>query len=149
MSIKTPKVHCFYPPSKNEKEKLLLWIPKEEYPKFFPDRKKQKEMKKYYPDGIEIEVSSEGFAEHKINMEMKPEKLKKAYHNLVKQDSIPKSGLVDGQSLKKDAKAKTIGIRTTVSRVRTTKKTVKKIRKLPEPKMTDGDDALTVFSKIR
>ena len=122
---------------------------KEEYPKFFPDRKKQKEMKKYYPDGIEIEVSDEGFAEHKINMEMKPEKLKKAYHNLVKQNSIPKSGMVDGQSMKKDAKAKTIDILTSFSRAKDRKKAVKKIRKLPEPKMTDGDDALTVFSKIQ
>jgi hypothetical protein len=148
MGIKTPKVHCFYPRSKNEADKLVLWIPKEEYPTFFPQRKKLSEMKKYYPDGIEIEVTDRGFAEYGISLELKPVKLKKAFRDLAKQKVIPESRIVDGGSFKKDAKSLLTKSRSRKSGAGV-KRVVKKIRRLPEPKMTVGDNAFSVFSKIR
>lgn len=146
--ISTPEVYCFYPRSKNEPDRLQLWIPAKEYPQFFKDRKKQGEMKTYYPDGIEIEVTDRGLAEHGLSLELKPEKLKKAFRDLVKQKAIPKSRLVDGGTFKKDAES-------LLSKAHSRKKgagvrrTVKKIRRLQEPKMTAGDNAFSVFSKIR
>ena len=146
--IKTPEVHCFYPRSRNEPDRLQLWIPAREYPVFFKNRKKQAEMKKYYPDGVEIEVTDRGFAEQKISLELKPGKLKKAFRDLAKQKAIPKSRLVDGGTFKKDAES-------LLSNVRSRKKgagvrrAVKRIRRLPEPKMSSGDNAFSVFSKIR
>jgi hypothetical protein len=149
MKIKTPKEYCFYPRSKNEPDRIQLWIPKEQYPQFFTDLKKRNEMKMYYPDGIEIDVTERGFAEFGIHLELKPDKLKKAFRDLVKKKMIPESRVVDGTNFKKDAQMLFEKVRTGRSVGKKTTKVVKEFKKLSEPKMTDGENAFSIFSKIR
>ena len=148
MKIKTPKERAYYLASKNEKDRLLCWIPAEEYERTVQEGYIPQHILDDYPDGLEIEVSGPGFDEFQLNVGVSPEAIRGAYADLLKRGLLAKSGAVAGARLEGIAReAEQSGARGITDWL--AKATAELIsQELPEPAMTDGEDAMIVMREF-
>ena len=98
--IKLPDAIVIYPQKKSVPDYLLCWIPANEYRRVVQKPEKRAELEKLYPRGIEIELSEEGLQETGISLEVTPEQLQQAYLELLEEDLVPDTGMVELSALK-------------------------------------------------
>lgn len=97
--IKTPKKRAYYPASKNEKDRLLCWLPVDELKAMKAAGKAPEQVLEDYPYGLELEVSNEAFQEYGIKLGCDAGELVAAYRKLLKAKRLPDSLVIDGASL--------------------------------------------------
>ncbi len=146
MRIKLPQVRAYYPWSKNERDQLLCWIPPTELAQLASEQKVRSDILEDYPDGLELEVTESAFDEFDLDLGISPEILLKAYIGLDENDALPESGLVEGTALESFAKSLRDAPRS-VAPIDGTASFLGR-EKLPEPEMTDGEDAQAVMRRL-
>jgi hypothetical protein len=98
--IELPDVIVIYPLRKSVPSYLLCWIPAKEYERVVADTDKRRELGRLEPGGIEIELSDDGLNEAGVALDVPPERLRRAYLDLLKEDLVPETGMVELASLK-------------------------------------------------
>jgi len=147
-TIKLPKERAYYLASQNEVHCLLCWVPVQEYDHLIQDGCIPQYILDDYPDGLEVEVSTPGFNEFQIDLGVSPEAIKHAYAELAARRLLPPSGTVSGAQL--ESIARNIDERTlTVLSRGSMDVSIESIgEKLPEPAMTEGEDAMVVMREL-
>jgi hypothetical protein len=133
--ISTPTGRAYYPASPNEPSRVLCWMPPEELARMAEKGEAPPGLLDDHPDGLEVEVSALEFAEFGIVLEAEPDALRQAYLDLLKDDQLPASGMVDGRALEMAALG--IGMMSFST-----------VGKLPEPEMSDGQDVTTLLKGL-
>jgi hypothetical protein len=143
MKISVPNERAYYPASPNEPERLLCWIPPDDLKDLVRQGKVQDDILDYYPSGLEVEVSSQGLEEFKLDLGASPEVLQKAYQTLRRKHNLPKSGMAAAASLEEmvQGPAKVGGFLKSPLLSEPGKK-------VPEPEMTDGADPRSVMQQL-
>ena len=143
--IRTPEKRAYYPASENEQDRLLCWIPKEEFDSMVQDGRIPQELADDYPGGVEVEVSASAFDEFGVDLGITPEDIARTYAVLRTQSTLPESGIVDGASLESHVRRimrvgwnAAPGLRPAALGLR-----------LSEPRWTSGDDAAAVMSNLK
>jgi hypothetical protein len=99
VDIAIPKKRAYYPASKNEEDRILCWIPREE----LEDKVKRKILPKQvlvnHPDGVEIDLLPDAFKEFKLDPKIDPTKIRKHFARLRRKKMIEDDGLVDAAKL--------------------------------------------------
>jgi hypothetical protein len=146
MPIRTPSERAYYPASHYEADDLLCWVPAEEYEQMVTLGQIAASVPCDYPDGIEVEVSEASFAEVGLDVGVAPVALRATYEALRGSGKLPDSGIVDGRAIEAIAQERPSGgpAAETAARPRDEMP----ILEVPEPKMTDGDDALEVMQRL-
>lgn len=93
--IKLPKTIAIYPQKLSKPDYLLCWIPADSYHEVATDAGTEEELKKFYPNGIEIELSEAGLGEIGVRLETPLEDLHLAYLELFAQGLLPDSGMIE------------------------------------------------------
>ncbi len=148
MKIRTPSTRAYYPASANEKDRLLCWIPPAGLERMVQDGRIVPNVFDDYPYGLELEVSRSAFNELHVDLGVSPEALREAYAELLEQGLLPESGRVDGASLERVAQEMERSGPGAPKRGETGSVKRSIGRKLPEPKMTDGEDPMTAMLKL-
>jgi hypothetical protein len=133
--ISTPTKRTYYPASPTEKDRLLLWIPRDELEGMAEENLLPPSVLEDYPDGVEVEVTPSGFDELGLDLGVSPDTIKALYGQLAERGQVPQSGLVDGAALERAARE-----------VVTTEADAGPPRFTPdslEPEMSDGEEAQT------
>jgi len=146
--IKIPKERAYYLASKNEKDRLLCWIPVEEYEHLIQEGHIPQHILDDYPDGLETEVSRPGFNEFQVDLGVSPETIKQAYADLLMRGLLPRSGTVAGAKLESIAREiEQSGAKGNMEWLATAgDESI--LQELPEPAMTDGEDAMIVMRDL-
>ncbi len=154
--IKLPAAIVIYPQEKKRPGYLLCWIPAKDYKQVAKNKLSRENLSKYYPEGIEVELSTDGFNEFGIKLSCLPEKLRKAYLDLAGKNLLPESGMIEETSLaaylsgkKGDQTGAAVAkpVEGTLGRdVLTESAATPKI--FGAPPMTDGEDAIQVFRRL-
>ena len=133
--ISTPTKRTYYPASPTEKDRLLLWIPRDELEGMAEENLLPPSVLEDYPDGVEVEVTPSGFDELGLDLGVSPDTIKALYGQLAERGQVPQSGLVDGAALERAARE-----------VVATEADAGPPRFAPdslEPEMSDGEEAQT------
>ena len=99
MAIKLPKSMVYYSESRSEPESLLCWIPPQDYPDVARDAEALEELRRYYPQGIEVEVSEEALEAEGIELGPHPADLRTAYVQLHEANMTHESGMITAEKL--------------------------------------------------
>lgn len=146
--IRTPRKRAYYPESKTEADRLLLWIPADEIQPMVDDELIAQDVLDYYPDGLEIEVSTSEFDDFAIDLDVSPEAIRAAYEHYREREQLPDSGIMDGATLESAARGMAETDPTASEQFDPSTVLDPNTQKLPEPEMTDGEDAMTFLSKL-
>ena len=152
MAIKVPRERVYYLSSENEPDDLLCWIPAVQYGQVvdpdLADRQRQVEkLKKYYPAGLEVPVTDEGFAEFKIKLGKEPAQLQEEFKRSKEQKSLPQSGLLKADFVEQPEAAEEQP--RFLGPMRGGAGPAPGERgKAPEPEMDEGEDPGAGFSKL-
>ncbi len=133
MRIRMPAVRALYPASRNEPDRLLLWIPRHELEQLAAGGRVKPETLEYYPSGLEVRVSRQGFAEFGLDLGIDPDTLHSDYRALRDAGGLPKSGIVAADRLEQAAEGDAAS---------------RNLFALPEPEWTDGKDARIVMGNL-
>ncbi len=150
--ISTPRRRTYYPASPTETDRLLLWIPRDELEGMVEEDLLPRTVLEEYPDGAEVEVTRAGFDELGIDLGVSPEALTAVYAHALERGEVPPSGMVDGASLERVAReVPEIDVATGPPRIRP--EALERIpplteRELPEPEMTEGEEAETFLRDL-
>ena len=152
MKISLPEKRAYYPASKNEPDYLLCWIPATELAQLAAEGRVAQDITDDYPGGLEIEVTASAFEDVELDLGASPETIRQAYAQLFERKrrgephALPESGRVDGAWLEDVAKTAegplasfAVGPADLVFSIGVPP---------PEPKMSDGQDALTVMQNL-
>jgi hypothetical protein len=106
-----------------------------------------------FPDGLEVEVTSEGLGEFGLDLGIDPEAVRAVYRHLAEAGKVPESGVVDGAALEQvalevmegeeEAPPRTFGPES-LDRISGIEE-----RQLPEPEMTDGEEPTSFLRELR
>jgi hypothetical protein len=147
-TIRIPKERAYYLASKNENDRLLCWIPVQDYEHLVQEGRIPRDVLADYPDGLEVEVSTPGFSEFQIDLGAGPEAIKQAYAELAARGLLPSSGAVAGSYLEDIARSIEGGAPELARRSADT--AIGPVgERLPEPAMTEGDDATVVMRDLQ
>jgi hypothetical protein len=138
--ISTPKKRTYYPRSPTEKDRLLLWIPRDELEGMAGEGLVAPSVLDEYPDGVEVEVTSSGFGELGLDLGVSPETIRAVYGQLAERGQVPQSGLVDGAALERAAR-EMVAAEADVGPPRFSPESL-------EPEMSDGEDAQTFLRSL-
>jgi hypothetical protein len=146
MQIHMPRARAYYLASENEPDFLLCWIPVDELARLADEGRVAPEALEDYPEGLELEVSPAAFEELGLDLGLSPEEIKGVYAGLRQVGALPASGMVDGARLETEARGlaavpgdfEALGAPLSFSSG----------KPLPEPEMTDGEDARTVMQRL-
>jgi hypothetical protein len=105
MTINLPKSMVYYSESRNQPEYLLCWIPSRSFPDVARDDKTLDDLRKYYPNGIEIEVSEDALEAGGIKLALHSDDLRKAYVQLHEANMLCESGMIAAKTLEPIAEA--------------------------------------------
>lgn len=152
MKISLPEKRAYYPASKNEPDFLLCWIPATELAQLVDEGRVAQDILDDYPGGLEVEVSAAAFEDVELDLGVDPETIRQAYTRLVEREkrgephALPKSGRVDGAWLEEVSRAAEGFME--VFAVGPDDLDFAAGQSPPEPKMSDGQDALTVMQNL-
>ena len=152
MKISLPEKRAYYPASKNEPDYLLCWIPAAELAELASEGRVARDISGDYPGGLEIEVSASAFEDVELDLGVEPKTLRQAYVRLFERKrrgephALPESGSVDGAWLEEVARAAEGPLE--VFAVGPGALDFSVGGSPPEPKMSDGQDALTVMQNL-
>lgn len=146
--IKIPKERAYYLASQNEEDRLLCWIPAQEYDRLIQEGRLSERVPDSYPDGLEVEVSTSGFAEFQIDLGVSPQALRRAYAELAAGDLLPRSGTVAGGRLESIASDLEGGPPTALEGlpVDAGERLVEGV--VSEPAMSEGEEAMVVMREL-
>jgi hypothetical protein len=137
MKIRMPKNRACYPASRNEPDRLLCWIPREELEELAAQGRVAADVVEYHPSGLEVRLSRPGFEEFGLDLGVEPETLYEAYQALRHAGALPKSGFVAVAHLAQVARSAhgaAPGLHEALAS--------------PEPEWTDGEDPRTVMERL-
>jgi hypothetical protein len=99
-----------------------------------------------YPGGLELEVSPAAFEEVGLDLGPSPAAIKGAYAGLREAGALPPSGMVDGATLESEAQ----GLAALPDHFAAPRVPLPFApgETLPEPEMTEGEDARTVMQRL-
>jgi hypothetical protein len=97
--ISLPESITIYPQRQSDPAYLLCWIPARAYRRVVRTKVRRAELRKLYPQGVEIELSDEGLEETGVALPVEPERLRQAYLDLARAGLLPESGLVGLEAL--------------------------------------------------
>lgn len=147
MPIKVPIERAYYFEITPLGERIYYCIPKEYLEKMVQRKEVKENILKDYPDGLDIEVSSEKFEEFKklynLDLDVDPNSLLETFHSLLlkMEESFPKSGYINKNYLDKYLKDPEI------------KKLDRKIpfqeQSFSQVRMSQGEEPFDAFSKIQ
>lgn len=146
MKIRTPSVRAYYSASQNEPEWLLCWIPPDDLAQLASQGRVRADVVDDYVNGLEVEVTSQGFEEFELDLDVSPDALRDAYERLRTEDALPESGIVSADHL--EAVAREATSRPVSFGIAPAPPALERIEKLPEPEWTDGDDARAVMRQL-
>jgi hypothetical protein len=152
--IRVPRNRAYYLTSPNEKDRLLLWIPKEELEDMVEAGHLPEAVLEDFPRGLEVEVTSQGFEEMGIDLGINPEAISTLYGYLSERGKVPDSGVVDGAALEHTAREILESVEEPDTNAPTFTpeflETVRGIgqRRLPEPEMTDGEEPTLFLRRL-
>jgi hypothetical protein len=99
MAIRVPKTIAFYGSLRSEPKEVFCWIPESEFDSMIKKQKVPADIRRFYPDGLEIPVSKEAFDMEGINLGVAPEMICQVYKELRQENLLYESGIVDGNIL--------------------------------------------------
>jgi hypothetical protein len=143
MKIRLPASRACYPASRNEPDRLLCWIPRHELEQLAAEGRVKPEVLEYYPSGLEVRLSREGFAEIGLDLGVDPKELYRAYQALRQAGALPESGVVAGSYLEQAARS-TGGGAGALERPAPRDLSLA----VPEPGWTEGDDPRTAMQRL-
>ena len=150
MKIRMPATRACYPASRNEPDRLLCWIPRHELEQLAAEGRVKPEVLEYYPSGLEVRVSRQGFEEFGLDLGLDPKQLYEAYRTLRQAGALPASGFVAGAHLEQVARG--VPLREVLTSHEDSAPGVdhalREVLTLPEPEWTDGEDARAVMGKL-
>jgi hypothetical protein len=154
--IRLPNVIVIYPQRKSDPGYLLCWIPAREYENVVQDPGARADLAQYYPRGVEVELSAEGLDEYGIDLNADPERLHRAYQDLVAQNAAPESGMVELANLRevsdqpatRSAGGVSFGLSEWMSGVEDLDDDHILRRIAAPPPMTEGEDASQVYRRL-
>jgi hypothetical protein len=148
MKIRMPKVRAYYSASQNEPEWLLCWIPPDDLAQLASQGRVQSDILDDYPNGLEVEVTDQGFEEFGLQLDASPSALREAYARLRESNALPESGIVaaaDLEAIVQGALESAVSFRGALTQPPSP---VAKGEKLAEPEWTDGDDPRAVMQQL-
>jgi hypothetical protein len=150
--ISVPSKRTYYPASPTERSRVLLWIPREELESMVEDDLISEAVLEEYPDGAEVEVTPAGFQELNLDLGISPEIISATYEELMEQGQVPESGLVDGATLERVAR-ELVDAGDDAELPPVTPEALERVspltdQGLPEPEMTDGEEAETFLRDL-
>ena len=89
MAIKVPDEMVFYPEKDAQSERLLCWIPPQDYEKVAIDDAALKRLRRNYPRGIEIRMRDKELEQEGIHLEVPSKKLENIYRTLQTEHTLP------------------------------------------------------------
>jgi hypothetical protein len=152
MKISLPEKRAYYPASRNEPDYLLCWIPATELAQLAAEGRVAQDITDDYPGGLEVEVTASAFEDVALDLGVDPETIRQAYAQLVERKrrgqphALPASGRVDGAWLESVARAAGGPLETFPVGPGDLDFSIG--GPPPEPKMSDGQDALTVMQNL-
>jgi hypothetical protein len=151
MKIRMPATRAVYPASRNEPDRLLCWIPRRELEQLAAEGRVKADVLEYYPSGLEVRVSRQGFEEFGLDLGVDPKVLYETYRALRAAGDLPESGAVAGAHLEQAARGVSLRELLTLHEPLPLGEppAVDELLTLPEPEWTDGEDARTVMGKLR
>jgi hypothetical protein len=154
--IELPDAIVIYPQKKSVPGYLLCWVPANKYQRVVVNTEKRNQLEKLYPRGIEIELSEDGLKDAGIALEVTPERLQQAYLDLLGEDLVPDTGMVELASLKEYLGEENSRSRDEIVAELMSQKA--RFEELDEgdlflkiaspPPMTDGDEARQVYRRL-
>jgi hypothetical protein len=152
--IRVPRNRAYYLTSPNEKDRLLLWIPKDELKAMVEEGRLPEAVLADFPRGLEVEVTSQGFEHLQIDLGIDPEAISTLYRYLSERGKVPDSGVVDGAALEHTAREILEGVEEPDTKAGTftpefleTRRGIAQ-RRLPEPEMTDGEEPMLFLRRL-
>ncbi|MCO5199452.1 MAG: hypothetical protein M9941_17045 [Anaerolineae bacterium] len=97
--IKLPAEIVYYAEPYRSIETLLCWIPSAAYPTVAADDAALTQLRRFYPDGVELRVDREELAEMGVELNAYERDLVGAYQWLRDNGRLPQSGMVTAQEL--------------------------------------------------
>jgi hypothetical protein len=156
MKIRMPATRACYPASRNEPDRLLCWIPRHELEQLAAEGRVKPEVLEYYPSGLEVRLSRQGFEEFGLDLGVDPKQLYEAYRALRQANALPASGTVAGAHLEQVARG--VPLREVLSlhgaaapqadSVPGVDHALREVGTLPEPEWTVGEDARAVMGRL-
>lgn len=93
--IKLPKKIVIYPQKLERPDYLLCWIPPDSYQQVTSEARDEEELSRFYPNGIEVELSEDGLDEFGIQLPVPADELRQVYLELNELGTLPESGMVE------------------------------------------------------
>jgi hypothetical protein len=145
MKIRMPKVRAYYSASQSEPEWLLGWIPPDDLAQLASQGRVRPDIVDDYVNGLEVEVTRQGFEEFGLDLDVSPDSLREAYARMREADGLPESGIVVADQLEAVAKEAS---RPVSFGLAPAPPLLERVEKLPEPEWTEGDDARAVMRQL-
>jgi len=99
--IKLPKTIAIYPQKHTKPDYLLCWIPSDRYQDVAINLEAEEELNRFYPNGVEIELSEAGLQEFGVNLHAPQEELRLAYLELYAEGMLPDTGMIEIEILER------------------------------------------------
>lgn len=145
--ISIPKQRSYFLASPNERDRLLCWIPPEEYEQMVQGGQIPQRVVDDYPLGLELEVSREDFDEFQLDLGVSPEAIKLALLQALERGEVQPDETVLGTDLESKAREAEQGSAKGITDL-LAEATPEPQKKLAEPEMTEGEDAMSVLSGL-
>lgn len=153
--IRVPKRRAYYAASRNEPERLLCWLPREELEAKVQRGELKRKVLKDYPDGVEIDLLPEDMKEFKVEPKVSVAKLRRQFLRLRKKGLLHESGLISAAALERAARDQDTpelqlrGARRDLVKFLKGKKPHKAVSRLPRPSMSKGEDPIGILCKLQ
>lgn len=105
MAVKVPDEMVYYIERDAQAERLLCWIPPEQYPDVAVDEQALERLRKNYPRGVEVRVHPQELKAEGITLSVEPEALTGTYRALAEKGVLHDSGMIIAPTLERNAKA--------------------------------------------
>jgi hypothetical protein len=107
MAIKVPSEMVYYSERDAQSERLLCWIPPQQYPEVTAgDAQALQRLQQNYPTGLEVRVDARELSAEAIQLPVPPQKLVETYRALKAKGALNESGLIVAQALHEAAQAR-------------------------------------------
>lgn len=151
MAIKVPDAMVYYSERDAQAERLLCWIPPQQYPDIAVDDRALERLRKNYPKGVEVRVQAKELEAEGIKLSVDPEDLTKTYRGLRDKGVLHESGMIIALTLEQNARAvksgesldsliSADGQRPEASATRAAGAPLSPVRRMAEPPAMKGDE---------
>lgn len=104
MAITVPDEMAYYSERDAQAERLLCWIPPQQYSEVALDDQALQRLRENYPSGLEVRVDPKELEAEGIKLPVDPEDLTRTYRELRDRRVLHESGMIIGATLQHSAK---------------------------------------------